>query len=54
MPTNNQNLPKDNLIIEITSSINAALYSAISNAIGKEVVVDCFACFLSNSTPYNT
>ncbi|CAC9544270.1 hypothetical protein [uncultured Gammaproteobacteria bacterium] len=35
MPTNNQNLPKDNLIIEITSSINAALYSAISNAIGK-------------------
>ncbi|VVM21939.1 hypothetical protein BSPWISOXPB_5584 [uncultured Gammaproteobacteria bacterium] len=35
MPTNNQNLVEDNYIIEITSGVNAAIYSAISDAIGK-------------------
>ncbi|SGZ86723.1 Alkaline phosphatase [Bathymodiolus thermophilus thioautotrophic gill symbiont] len=35
MPNNNQNLPEDSTIVEITSNINAALYSAVSDAMSK-------------------
>ncbi len=35
MPNNEQTLTEDHPIIEITSGANAALFSAISDAIGK-------------------